>query len=98
MKRYISYVLAYVCVMLLSACNKQVFGPTGQGYLSLSMESDLSTDVIVKAGADVQPVYAIDVYNEADQKVAHADDHTTVTTANPIKLQLTKSRQRAERM
>ena len=88
MKRYISYVLAYVCVMLLSACNKQVFGPTGQGYLSLSMESDLSTDVIVKAGADVQPVYAIDVYNEADQKVAHADDHTTVTTANPIKLQL----------
>ena len=85
MKRYISYVVTGLALLSLSACNREVFSDSGFGFLELNMESDLSADVIVKAGTD-EPVYAIDVKNTAGQLVAHANDHRTVTTANPIRL------------
>jgi hypothetical protein len=58
------------------------------GYLGLKMDNDPSADIIVKAGTADEIVFAVDVLNASGQSVASVEDHRTVTTENPIKLQI----------
>lgn len=73
---------------VLASCNEEVIQDTAYGYLGLKMENDSSADIIVKAGSDDELVFAVDVLNASGQSVAKVDDHRTVTTANPIRLQI----------
>ena len=73
---------------VLASCNQEVIQDNSYGYLGLRMENDPSADVIVKAGADDELVFAVDVRNASGQSVASVEDHRTVTTENPIKLQI----------
>lgn len=73
---------------VLASCNQDVIQNNSYGYLGLRMENDPSADVIVKAGADDELVFAVDVRNASGQSVASVEDHRTVTTENPIKLQI----------
>lgn len=73
---------------VLASCNQEVIQDNSYGYLGLRMENDPSADVIVKAGTDDELVFAVDVRNASGQSVASVEDHRTVTTENPIKLQI----------
>ena len=73
---------------VLASCNQEVIQETSYGYLGLKMENDASADIIVKAGSEDELVFAVDVLNASGQSVASVDDHRTVTTENPIKLQI----------
>ena len=73
---------------ILASCNEEVIQETSYGYLGLKMENDASADIIVKAGSADELVFAVDVLNASGQSVASVDDHRTVTTENPIKLQI----------
>lgn len=73
---------------VLASCNQEVIQDNSYGYLGLRMENDPSADVIVKAGTDDELVFAVDVRNASGQSVASVEDHRTVTTENPIRLQI----------
>ena len=73
---------------ILASCNEEVIQETSYGYLGLKMENDASADIIVKAGSADELVFAVDVLNASGQSVASVEDHRTVTTENPIKLQI----------
>ena len=73
---------------ILASCNEEVIQETAYGYLGLMMENDASADIIVKAGSGEDLVFTVDVLNASGQSVASVDDHRTVTTENPIKLQI----------
>jgi len=72
----------------LASCNEEVIQDNSYGYLGLKMENDTSTDVIFKSGNSDDLVFSIDVRNASGQTVASVDDHRTVTTENPIRLQI----------
>jgi len=89
MKRRLSYMMMVVLSAgVLASCNQEVIQDNSYGYLGLRMENDPSADVIVKAGTDDELVFAVDVRNASGQSVASVEDHRTVTTENPIKLQI----------
>lgn len=89
MKRRLSYkMMVVLSAAVLASCNQEVIQDNSYGYLGLRMENDPSADVIVKAGAADELVFAVDVRNASGQSVASVDDHRTVTTDNPIKLQI----------
>lgn len=73
---------------VLASCNQEVIQDNSYGYLGLKMENDPSADIIVKSGEDDELVFAVDVRNASGQSVASVEDHRTVTSANPIKLQI----------
>ncbi len=70
----------------LSSCNQEMIQGGGYGLLSISLDKDLSEDIVTKAGEEL--VFSIDVLNDKGETVAHADDHRTVTTENPIELRV----------
>lgn len=72
---------------LLASCNREVIQGDSYGYLGIKMNNDRSEDVIVKADAAEELVFAVDVRN-ATGTVASVEDHRTVTAENPIKLQI----------
>lgn len=85
--------LSYVMMVMLSAgvlisCNKQLIEDDSYGYLGIRVDSDLSEDIIVKADATDDQVFAIDVLNASGQIISSVEDHRTVTTDNPIKLRI----------
>ena len=89
MKRRLSYLMMVVLSAgVLASCNEEVIQDNSYGYLGLRMENDTSTDVIFKSGSSDELVFAVDVRNGSGQTVASVDDHRTVTTDNPIKLQI----------
>jgi hypothetical protein len=89
MKRRLSYIMMVVLsALVLASCNQEVIQDTSYGYLGLLMDSDLSEDVIVKAGATDELVFGVDVINTSGVTVASVDDHRTVTNATPIRLQI----------
>lgn len=73
---------------VLASCNQEVIQDNSYGYLGIRMDSDLSEDIIVKADAADDMVFAVNVSNQSGQTVATEEDHRTVTTENPIKLQI----------
>ena len=73
---------------VLASCNQEVIQDNSYGYLGLKMDNDPSADIIVKAGTADEIVFAVDVLNASGQSVASVEDHRTVTTENPIKLQI----------
>lgn len=73
---------------VLISCNEEVIQDNSYGYLGLKMENDTSADVILKSGSADELVFAVDVLNSSGQSVASVDDHRTITTDNPIKLQI----------
>lgn len=73
---------------VLASCNQEVIQENSYGYLGIRMDSDLSEDIIVKADAADELVFAVNVSNQSGQTVATEEDHRTVTTENPIKLQI----------
>lgn len=73
---------------VLASCNREVIQDNRYGYLGLNMDNDPSADVIVKSGSADNPIFAVDVINASGQTVASVEDHRTVTTENPIKLQI----------
>lgn len=73
---------------VLASCNQEVIQDNSYGYLGIRMDSDLSEDIIVKADAADELVFAVNVSNQSGQTVATEEDHRTVTTENPIKLQI----------
>jgi hypothetical protein len=88
MKRRLSYMMMVgLSAVLLASCNREVIQENSYGYLGIKLDNDLSEDVIVKADAAEDLVFAVDVRN-ATGTVASVEDHRTVTTDNPIKLQI----------
>lgn len=73
---------------VLASCNQEVIQDNSYGYLGIRMDNDLSEDIIVKADAADELVFAVNVSNQSGQTVATEEDHRTVTTENPIKLQI----------
>jgi hypothetical protein len=89
MKRRLSYIMMVVLSAgVLASCNQEVIQDNSYGYLGLKMDNDPSADIIVKAGTADEIVFAVDVLNASGQSVASVEDHRTVTTENPIKLQI----------
>ena len=89
MKRRLSYIMTVVLSAgVLASCNQEVIQDNSYGYLGIRMDSDLSEDIIVKADAADDMVFAVNVSNQSGQTVATEEDHRTVTTENPIKLQI----------
>lgn len=89
MKRRLSYIMMVVfSAGVLASCNEELIQDDSYGYLGLNMENDASEDVILKSGTSDELVFAVDVRNASGQSVASVDDHRTVTTDNPIKLQI----------
>lgn len=89
MKKRLSYLMMVVLSAgALASCNEEVIQDNSYGYLGLKMENDTSTDVVFKSGNSDDLVFAIDVRNASGQTVASVDDHRTVTTENPIRLQI----------
>lgn len=78
--------MVILSVGVLASCNKQLIQDDSYGYLDFSMDSDISTDLIVKSGDEM--VFAIDVRNESGQTIESVEDHRTVTTDNPIILKV----------
>ncbi len=77
-------VVSSACI--IASCNREVIQDNGFGYLGISLEQDLETDVVTKAGGD-ELVFAIDVLNSSGQIVESRDDYRS-TVENPIKLHL----------
>ena len=73
---------------VLISCNEEVIQDNSYGYLGLKMENDTSADVILKSGSADELVFAVDVLTSSGQSVASVDDHRTITTENPIRLQI----------
>ncbi len=89
MKRRLSYIMTVVLSAgVLASCNQEVIQDNSYGYLGIRMDNDLSEDIIVKADAADELVFAVNVSNQSGQTVATEEDHRTVTTENPIKLQI----------
>lgn len=89
MKRRLSYMMMVVLSAgILTSCNEELIQDNSYGYLGLKMENDASEDVILKSDTSDELVFAVDVRNASGQTVASVDDHRTVTTDNPIKLQI----------
>ena len=90
MNRRLSYIMMVILSLSLAAgCNQEVIQEESYGYLGINLANDLSEDIVVKAGtAADEKVFAVDVLNASGQLVAHADDHRTVTSADPIRLQI----------
>ena len=79
MKRRLSYVMMVICSAILSvSCNQEVIQDNGYGYLGVSLDSDLSEDLLTKADTD-EPVFSVDVLNASGQTVASREDHRTIT-------------------
>ena len=88
MKRRLSYLVMVVCSAALSvSCNQEVIQDNSYGYLGVSIDSDLSEEVLTKAGTD-ELVFSLDVLNASGDKVEGRDDHRTITEEDPIKLQI----------
>lgn len=89
MKRRLSYIMMVVLSAgVLASCNQEVIQDNSYGYLGLKMDNDPSADIIVKSEADDDLVFAVDVRNASGQTVASVEDHRTVTTESPIRLQI----------
>lgn len=73
---------------VLISCNQEIIQDNSYGYLGLKMDNDPSSDFIVKSGTADNLVFAVDVINASGQSVAKVEDHRTVTTENPIRLQI----------
>lgn len=71
----------------LVSCNQELIQNNSYGYLGINMDSDTSEDIIVKSDNTDDLVFAVEVRN-ASGTVASVEDHRTVTTENPIKLQI----------
>lgn len=88
MKKFISYIMMVICSAVLSvSCNQEVIQDNSYGYLGVSIDSDLSEEVLTKAGTD-ELVFSLDVLNASGEKVEGRDDHRTITEEDPIKLQI----------
>lgn len=75
-----------LCACLLISCQSEIIERgTGSGYLALSVGTDTSEDIVVKAGTE-DHVFAVGVYNASGKLVKSADDHRTVTEENPFTL------------
>lgn len=86
MKRRLSYVMMVICSAILSvSCNQEVIQDNGYGYLGVSLDSDLSEDLLTKADTD-EPVFSVDVLNASGQTVASREDHRTITKDDPIRI------------
>ncbi len=86
MKKYISYIMMVaIALWTFSACNEEMIQNTSYGYLGVSLDNDLSEDLVTKADAD-ELVFSVDVLNASGVTVASVDDHRTITSANPLEL------------
>lgn len=90
MKRRLSYIMTVICSAVLSvSCNQEVIQDNSYGYLGVSLDSDLSEDIVTKADASADElVFSVDVLNASGQVVASREDHRTITTEDPIRLQV----------
>ena len=84
MKRYISYVVLVLSLLVAGACSDRFAEETGYGYLTLNLTEDLSESLMVKSEA-AEP-YSIKVINSSGAVVGQVADHREVTTESPIKL------------
>lgn len=82
---YIMMVMLALCVF--ASCNHEVIQSESCGYLSVSIESDTTEEVVSKADASTDDlVFALDVLNASGQIVEKVEDHRTVTAENPVEL------------
>lgn len=90
MKKIYSHIMMIVLsVGILSSCNEEMIQNESYGFLGIRMDNDLSEDIIVKSDVTADElVFAVGVYNASGQLVAERDDHNSVTTDNPIRLQI----------
>ncbi len=87
MKKYISYIVAVVSLALgTSSCNREIIQDNGFGYLGVSLERDMSSDMVTRAGGD-ELVFALDVLDASGNVVETRDDCLT-TVEDPIKLKV----------
>ena len=78
-------VMLALCVF--ASCNHEVIQSESCGYLSVSIESDTTEEVVSKADASTDDlVFALDVLNASGQIVEKVEDHRTVTAENPVEL------------
>lgn len=90
MKKIYSHIMMIVLsVGILSSCNEEMIQNDSYGFLGIRMKNDLSEDIIVKSDVSADElVFAVSVYNASGQLVAERDDHNSVTTDDPIRLQI----------
>ncbi len=88
MKKYISYIMMIMLGGLaFSSCNQEVIQDNSYGYLGVSLENDLSEDVVTRADETTEDlVFSVDVLNASGSVASSVDDHRQITLENPIKL------------
>ncbi len=80
--------MAMLCLCAFSSCNQELIQSDGHGYLGISLGSDLSEEVMTKAGEEL--VFNVDVLNASSVSVANREITATTdgrpTAADPIEL------------
>ncbi len=80
--------MATLGVWALSSCNQEMIQDNSYGYLGLSLDKDLSEDLVTRAdeSAAEDLTFSVDVLNASGSVVASVDDHHQITLENPIRL------------
>lgn len=90
MKKRLSYIMMVMLALwVCTSCNDEVIQSESYGYLSVSIENDITEDVVSKAEASTDDLaFALEVLTASGKVAASVDDHRTVTAENPIRLQI----------
>ncbi len=77
--------MAMLCLWTLSSCNEEMIQDSRYGYLGISLDNDLSEEVVTKAGEE-DLVFSINVLNMSGAIVKSVTDHRQITLETPIVL------------
>ncbi len=77
--------MGMLCLLTLSSCNEEMIQDSRHGYLGISLDNDLSEDLVTKAGEE-DLVFSVNVLNMSGAIVKSVTDHRQITLETPIVL------------
>ena len=79
MKHIIYFLVSVLVILSAGACKKTDVDDKGYGYLYVSLDKDLSEDIVFKSTPEeLGMTFALDVINSAGTVCGHVDDYTSL--------------------
>ena len=90
----IKFILIILVGLILASCSQREKGADAYGYLTVDLQNDIESDIVVKSEADQEDeeeiIYSLTVLDADENIDFQIDDHREISAENPIELLIGK--------
>lgn len=90
----IKFILIILVGLILASCSQREKGADAYGYLTVDLQNDIESDIVVKSEADQEDeeeiIYSLTVLDADENIDFQTDDHREISADNPIELLIGK--------